>query len=359
MKQFCLLLLLVPFFSCKQKVELTKTETQNITESVYASGKIKSRGQYEVFATVSGIIAQMRVKEGDQVKKGDVLFTLINEAPQLSQENAAITARYQSVQANLDKLNEAQANIDLARTKLQNDSLLLARQRNLWASEIGSRNDLEQRELAAKNSRLAYQTALLRYKQLQQQLTFSEQQSKKSLQISSTVSGDYAVRAKQDGKVYNVTKEVGEAVNPQTPVAVIGSGKDFILELQVDEYDVAKIALGQKVLVTMDSYKGQVFEATVTKVDPYLNERSRSATIEATFTKGPPNLFPNLTAEANVLLRVKEGALTIPRSYLVDETYVLLQGGEKKKIATGVKDYQRVEVLSGLNKDDVIQKPHD
>ncbi|GAA4732726.1 efflux RND transporter periplasmic adaptor subunit [Flavisolibacter ginsenosidimutans] len=359
MKQFCLLLLLIAFFSCKQKVELTKAETQNITESVYASGRIKSRGQYEVFATVSGIVAQMRVKEGDQVRKGDVLFTLVNEAPQLSQENAAITARYQSVQANLDKLNEAQANIDLARTKLQNDSLLLARQRNLWASEIGSRNELEQRELAAKNSRLAYQTALLRYKQLQQQLTFSEQQSKKSLQISSTVSGDYTVRAKQDGKVYNVTKEAGEAVNPQTPVAVIGSGNDFILELQVDEYDVAKIALGQKVLVTMDSYKGQVFEATVTKIDPYLNERSRSATIEAAFTKGPPNLFPNLTAEANVLLRVKEGALTIPRSYLVDETYVLLQNGEKKKITTGVKDYQRVEVLSGLNKDDVIQKPHD
>lgn len=359
MKRLLWAILSLLLLSCRQKVETAKPQVQNITESVYASGKVKSRSQYDVYSTVAGIIATVRVKEGDNVKKGDVLFTLVNEAPQLNRENAEIAARYGSVQANLDKLNEAQGAINQARTKLQNDSLLLVRQRALWAGEIGSRNDLEQRELAATNSSLAYQTALLRYKQLQQQLRFSAQQSQKNVQISSTMSGDYTVRAKEDGKVYNVTKEAGEAVNPQTPVAVVGSASDFVLELQIDEYDVAKIQPGQKVLITMDSYKGQVFEGTVTKIDPYLNERSRSTTIEATFTKPPPALFPNLTAEANVLLRTKEGALIIPRNYLVEETYVLLQNGEKRKITTGLKDYQRVEVLSGLAKDDVIQKPQD
>lgn len=348
---------LLPFLSCKQKVETVRPQVQNITESVYASGKVKSFGQYEVFSSAGGIIADVRVKEGDNVKKGDVLFTLVADAPQLARENAEIAARYGSAQANADRLNEAQVAISGARTRLQNDSLLLARQRALWNNQIGSRNELEQRELAARNSTLAYQTSLLRYRQLQQQVQFSEQQSRKNLQISSTVSGDYTIRAKEDGKVYNLTKEAGEAVSPQTPVAVIGSASDFILELQVDEFDVAKIAPGQKVVVTMDSYKGRVFEGTVTKIDPYINERSRSATVEATFTKPPPALFPNLTAEANVLLRTKESALTIPRAYLVEETYVLLQNGEKRKITTGLKDYQRVEVLSGLSKDDVLQKP--
>src|SRR6476661_852447 len=92
-------------FSCRQKIETTRPQVQNITESVYASGKVKSLNQYEVFATVGGIISTIRVKEGDNVKKGDVLFTLVNEAPQLNRENAAIAARFQSEPANTDKIN--------------------------------------------------------------------------------------------------------------------------------------------------------------------------------------------------------------------------------------------------------------
>jgi multidrug efflux pump subunit AcrA (membrane-fusion protein) len=107
----------------------------------------------------------------------------------------------------------------------------------------------------------------------------------------------------------------------------------------------------------MDSYKGQVFEGTVTKIDPIMNDRTRSITIEAMFTKQPPQLLPNLTAEANILIIQKEKALTIPRNYLVDETYVLLENGEKRKITTGLKDYQRVEVMDGLSASDIIKKP--
>jgi hypothetical protein len=88
-----------------------------------------------------------------------------------------------------------------------------------------------------------------------------------------------------------------------------------------------------------------------------MNDRTRSVTIEAAFTRQPPLLLPNLTAEANILISQKEKALTIPRSYLIDETFVLLKDGEKRKIATGLKDYQRVEVVSGLSMDDIIKKP--
>ncbi|WP_240410052.1 efflux RND transporter periplasmic adaptor subunit [Flavisolibacter nicotianae] len=330
---------------------------QTITESVYASGKVKSKNQYEAFSPVPGIIRQVHVTEGTMVHKGDPLVSLVNETSQLSREAAGISAQYSTVQANLDKLQEAEANIDLAKTKLQNDSLLLDRQAKLWNSGIGTRNDLEQRQLAVKNSATAYQTARLRYRQLKQQLTLNEKQSRKNLQISSTVAGDYIVRAKQDGTVYSFDKEVGEVVSPQVPIAVIGNSEDFILELQVDEYDIAKIKPGQKVLVSMDSYKGQAFDGIVTKIEPIMNERSRSVTIEAAFTKSPPSLYPNLTAEANILINSRENAITIPRDYLIDDSYVLLKGGEKRKVAVGLKDYQKAEVLQGIGKDDIIQKP--
>lgn len=344
-------------FACKKKQETTKPVIQPITESVYASGKIKSKDQYEVFAPINGIIKQVHVQEGDHVLKGDALITLINEAPKLNEENARIAANYQTVTANRDKLNEAIENINLAKAKLQSDSSLLLRQQQLWANEIGSRNELEQRELAVKNSRTAYQTAQLRYQQLKQQLTFNELQSQKVLQISSTAAGDYVVRAKANGRVYRMKKKPGEVVNPQLAFAVIGDAGSFILELQIDEYDIAKVRIGQQAIITMDAYKRQVFEGVISSIDPIMNEQSRSVTVEAAFKKQPALLLPNLTAEANIVISQKEKALTIPRNYLLDEEHVLLSTGEKRKVTIGLKDYQLVELLNGLSAEEAILKP--
>lgn len=146
-------------------------------------------------------------------------------------------------------------------------------------------------------------------------------------------------------------------VNTQSPVAIVGDATGFILELQVDEYDIARVQPGQKVLLSMDSYKGQVFEAEVKKINPLMNPQSKSFTVEAAFIKPPPALYPNLTTEANIVIAVKEKALTIPRNYLLEGDFVLLPGKEKEKITTGLKDYQKVEILSGLTVNDVILKP--
>ncbi|WP_242928350.1 efflux RND transporter periplasmic adaptor subunit [Pontibacter vulgaris] len=353
--RFALMLLILA--ACAGKQEETQPTVADITESVYASGVVKSKDQYEVFPKVSGIIQQILVTEGDVVKKGDPLMKLENDAARLSTENARIAAEYARVSANSEKLNEIREAIDLARSKKQNDSLLLVRQRNLWANRIGTRVELEQRELNYKNSVTAYKSAILRYNDLKKQLNFAARQSQKSLQISETMADDYTVKSETNGKVYSVLKEKGEMVNPQMPVAVIGDADDFILELQVDEYDIARVKPGQKVLLNLDSYKGQVFEAKVYKVNPAMNERTRSFTVEASFVTTPPALYPNLTTEANILIQTKKNALLIPREYLLDGSFVMTEDKEKVQVKTGLKDYQKVEILDGLTKDDVIVKP--
>jgi len=143
----------------------------------------------------------------------------------------------------------------------------------------------------------------------------------------------------------------------QTPIAIVGDATDFLLELQVDEYDIGKVRLGQKVVVSMDSYKGRVFEAVIEKIDPIMNERSRSFTVDARFVTRPENLYPNLTAEANIVIHTKENALTIPHNYLVNDSTVLLEKSQQRKVVTGIKDYQKAEIVSGLQKDDVLVKP--
>ena len=146
-------------------------------------------------------------------------------------------------------------------------------------------------------------------------------------------------------------------VNPQTALALIGDSEIFLLELQVDEYDIAKIKEGQRVLVSMDSYKGKVFEAKVSKIYPIMNEHSKSFSVEAVFVIQPPVLYPNLTVEANVIIQAKEKALLIPRNYLMDDSFVLIAKDKRKKVITGLKDYRKVEIINGLTGNDIIYKP--
>ena len=110
-------------------------------------------------------------------------------------------------------------------------------------------------------------------------------------------------------------------------------------------------------MIKLDSYKGQVFEAVVIKINPIMNERLRSFSVEASLLTKPPALYPNLTTEANIIFQIKEKALLIPRSYLIDESFVMMENKQKGKITTGLKDYQKVEILSGLTVNDIILKP--
>jgi multidrug efflux pump subunit AcrA (membrane-fusion protein) len=358
MKQLiAITLVLAVFFGCKKKEESTKPTQEKITESVYASGIIKSKNQYQVFSAVNGIVKEIFVTEGDIVKKGDPLYQLSNVAATLNAENAQINADYNSVASNVDKLNEAKIEIANAKAKMDNDASLVEKQRNLWSLGIGTKNELDMRELAYTNSSNMYNASKLRYKQIEKQLQLQEKQTQKLLAITQSNKTDFTVRSEFEGKVYSLIKKKGEMVNTQNPIALVGDANGFYLELQVDEYDIARVKKGQTILLSMDSYKNQVFEAVLDKINPAMNTQSKSFTIDANFVKPPPALYPNLTTEANIVIKVKEKALTIPRNYLLNNEYVLLANKEKRKVVIGLMDYEKVEIISGLQSTDVILKP--
>ena len=344
-------------WSCAEKSEYTSPVVKPITESVYASGIVKSTGQYQVFSTVSGIVQEVYVREGDTILKGAPVLKLLGQTALLNQQSAILDRRYNEEKATGDLLKDLEIQIGMAKSKVENDVLLLERQKNIWQNGGGSLNDLEQRELNSKNSKTAYNSLLLKCKDLKKQLKYNLEHSAKNLEITKAVANDYLIKSEMKGRVYDLFKEQGELVTPQNPVAIIGDSHSFLVELQVDENDIIKVRLGQEVLLTMDSYNGQVFNAKVASVDPLMNKASRSFTVEARFIKQPAVLYPNLSVEANIVIRAKKRAMTIPRNYLIADKYVLLQNHEQKEIVCGLKDYQEVEVLSGLKVSDVILKP--
>ncbi len=343
--------------SCNGKQVKTKPTEEKITESVYASGIIKSNNQYKVFSIVNGIIAEIMVKEGEVVKKGDAIMRLLNTNAQINTRNAALSADFAAVNTNTEKIQELQIATNLAKSKMDEDALLLQRQQNLWIEKIGSKNELEQRQLTYKTSVTAYQSAKLRYNQLQKQISFQAKQSQNNLQIASAVKNDYIIKSDAAGKVYDIVFKQGEMVNTLNPIAIIGDANNFIIELQIDEFDINRIKTGQKIVLSMDSYRGQIFEAIVTRINPIMNDRSKSFTIEAIFVKQPATLYPNLTCEANIIIQQKEKAITIPRNYLLAGDSVWIKKDKKRKVTIGLKDYQKVEILSGITTNDFIYKP--
>jgi len=348
---------LVLLTACKDTVETTSPIRESITESVYASGILKSKNQYQVFATVNGILDRIYVDEGDTVKKGTPLFSILNEASTLNRESAQLAAELANIRTNQGRLEELRLNIDLAKSKLINDSLLMVRQQGLWAQNLGSKVELERSELNFQNARTTYASARLRYTDEKRRLELLSKQALKNVEISKKNEGDFTITSNISGKIYSLLKEQGEMVTTQTPLGIIGDATDFILELQVDEYDITLIRAGLPVKVTMDSYKGQVFDATITKVNPILNERSKTATVEAVFVDPPASLYPNLTMEANIVLQVKENVLTLQRKYILNDSLVITKDGDTLQIKTGLKDYLKAEILEGVSENDVLVLP--
>ncbi|MBL0741033.1 efflux RND transporter periplasmic adaptor subunit [Chryseolinea sp. Jin1] len=342
---------------CIGKIEKASPVVRNITESVYASGTVRAKNQYEVCTTVAGTIHDILANEGALVKQGDILVQLHHNVSTLNTQNARLASEYEDFQVNQTKLNAARATVALAKAKMVNDSLLLTRQRNLWSQGVGSRIEVEQREVNFLNTSTAYRVAKLNYADLWKQLQFADAQAKTNWRISSALDDDYIIRSRVDGRVYKVLKEKGEFANPQQPIAIVGDANDFLLELTIDEYDIPRLQVGQRVILSLDSYRGEIFEARIQEIEPLMDPTSRSFTVKASFATRPATLYPNLSAEANIVIRAKENALTIPRTYLLSDSLVVLANGQKRKVTVGARDYAYAEILDGLSGSDVIKKP--
>ncbi len=347
----------VLFFSCGKKQETVKPSLTSITESVYASGYLKSENQYQVFPSVNGVISKIYVEEGDTVTIGQPLVLLAHETQRYSKDNAQLLERLNDAKENQGKNTESQLTVDLAKNKMLLDSSLYFRQKALWEQKIGTKVELEQKEIAYISSKNNYLSALIRQRDLLKQIDFNSDQTKNNLKISDQLESDYTIKSEINGRVYALNKSVGEWVGVQTPLAVIGDAQQYRLQMRIDEYDILKIKIGQEVLVTMDSYKGKLFKAAVFKINPLMNEKTKSFTIEAKFVNPPERLYPNITFEANIIVQKKDKALIIPNRYFINDSMVVLSNGNNVKVTTGLKDYRNTEILSGITIEDELILP--
>ena len=361
LKSISLICLLVfSVLSCsKNDNEETKPTVGDVTESVYASGVIKAEGQYTVFSTVNGTLQKINVIAGESIRKGQSLFELESEKAELNTENARLAYQL-SQQSNRfiqDKIAEMEMKVQSARDKLTLDESIYNRNKVIINQGGISEVDFERVELAYKSSKVNYESTKKQLAQLKAQLKNDQNRNSINLKINQKSQNDFTIKSAFSGQLFDVLVKEGTLISPQVPLAIIGKANSFLLELEVDENDMVRVNIGQQAFVTMDSYKGQVFEAVIDKIYPIMEERSRTFKIEAHFVNPPQKLYPNLTAEANIVIKTKKNTMTIPKSYLIQDQYVLVNKDEKRKVKIGLSDYQKVEILEGLNAEETIYKP--
>jgi multidrug resistance efflux pump len=310
--------------------------------------------QYAVYSSVAGRVISIFKKEGSALGAGETILLLDNiqaNANYSTASDALETAKNNERQL-LDL--KSQLLVQLEQFKL--DSTNYMRQKRLWENEIGSYAQLEMKKLAFESSKNAVQVLNNKISVTAKQLSFNTIQAKNLVQLSEKSLNDFQVKSAISGTLYQLNTTVGDWISPVKPIAVIGNSNHYVLRLNIDEMDIAKIQINQTAVVSLDAYPGKAFKAHVSRIVPIMDPKTQSFTVEAMFDEVPEKLYPGLSAEVNIITNVKPNALLIPLSYLGKNNQVLTDQGEIK-VKPGLKNMEWIEILSGLTANTLLIEP--
>lgn len=347
------------FASCKSKEQEIKPVFRELTSAVYASGSLVSGTDYKVISSVDGYLSELLVKEGDTVTTGQLLFVVSNQVRTAKEATARslVQETYPTIGPNSPALRELRGQLQLARIQVSQDSLTYERYKKLYEANAVSAVNYEKYSLQYQSTLKDYQNLKERIQQEELSGNLQLRQAQNQLQVAAAEANTGRVKSFVNGVVYDIYKNVGDLVSSNQAVALIGSGP-MMAQLQVDEDDLEKVYVGQKVMISMDAFPNKVFEAIIQKVYPYLDPVAQSFRVDASFkTPVPANTY-GLNLEANIITAEKKRVLALPRTAIQkgDTVWVKTEGKDARpvRITRGIADDQWVEIKSGITEQSVV-----
>lgn len=347
-------------FSCGQKPETFAVTKEILNEAVYASGELMPKEYYFIRSNVSDRMLRSMVEEGDSVRKGQVLAVLgtPSEDRQLDILTQQVLIARKNQSENSPALAELQGRIRLAKEKYAQDSLMAARYKRMLAENAISAREAEQAGLRAQASLTEYRNLQLQQETLRNQLTERLLQAEQQLAALKQAREGKVLTSPLNGIVYSVYFDEGEMVRPFEPLLLVGFADRFKLELLVDERDINRIKIGQKVYFETNAYKDRQFEGRISKMVAVLQKETRSFSVEAeVYSK--ERFYPQSSVEANIIVRENIEALVIPSGYLLSGDSVNVRTAESTErisVETGTRSNDWIEIKSGLKEGDVISR---
>ncbi|MEC0279090.1 efflux RND transporter periplasmic adaptor subunit [Bacillus halotolerans] len=243
--------------SAGQKVETGSLEEKKISSTVMVPGTLKfSNEQYVFYEADKGTLNDIKVKEGDKVKKGTPLVTYTNEQLSLEKEQNQLTSESNRLQ--IDQIQEKLQALDSKEKELT---------KQLGEKEAEKQVDSERTELEMQEK-----TAQIELKQ-----TELQRQS-----LANQVS-DLQVKSEIEGTVISVNQEAASKKSDiQEPVIHIGNPKDLVVSGKLSEYDTLKVKKGQKVTLTSDVIQDKTWKGTVSAVGLVPDQQDNAAAAAGT-----------------------------------------------------------------------------
>lgn len=368
-KILIMLTMMIMMVSCGKKdneseYEVTTVQSGDISLSVSKTGQVVSDNVMSVYTTASQRVSKVFFKEGDNVKKGDVVVTFYpvdkNETLRRIQMKNLEIQKYER--------NLADAQGALRRKKESQSLAIQQKSRDLHNAEelykVGgeTRVNVDDARKALRNSRLDLDNVDSEQRANIEDARTSLKTAKLEL---ATLKEDLAlikneITSPVDGVITEMTADENYKVNTESTLFKVSDSKNMKVEVSLSDTQVKNIEVGQRVEITSDALpKGEKVEgyvsqiAGVAKKSENLDESDTTVTIKMNDTK---NLRPGTTISAIIFYEEKRNVVKVPYSAVMNENgkYFVFTVGKDKKITkkevkVGVSDESNYEITSGLN----------
>jgi HlyD family secretion protein len=357
-------------------VQTGKAQKQNLASVVSASGEIKPKTYVNIGANAFGKIISLHVKEGDRVKKGQLLAQLENV-----QSSADVNAMRASLQAaETDSvaadaaLKTSVADLNRARSDADHARLDWERAQGLYKDALIAKQEYDAKKAAWESADAGLAQAQARISQAKAQKDSYDKhitQNQANLTRVSDVLQKTTYEAPFDGVITNLPVREGETVvigiqnSPGSTLMTIADMSVITSEVKVDETDIVNVRLGQSADVTIDAIPRKVFHGTVTEIGnnaivrstgvstsqaASTSEEAKDFKVVVTLQDPPEGLRPGLSSTAKITTATRASVLSIPIQALTVRSRADL---EKKETTKGAVQAASVPVDAAKQKEEI------
>ncbi len=357
MKKYLILIVLIVVFvvagALKNRdkgkfVKVKKVVVKDLGETVSGTGTVKPVKTVTIMSEIMGRIIELPVKEGDFVKKGELLCKIDDR--NLKNDVSRLKAELKRQNLVLEQLE-----IELSQAKKE-----FERKKKLFDSGIISKDEFEKASNQFNNKRLSVEQQKFYLKQTESNLNNAMENLSKT-----------RIVAPIDGKITSLKKEVGEQViqgtinNPGSIIMVLSDMNKLELEVEVNEVDAVSLKRGMNADIYLDSFEGKVFKGRVKSISESAEKpQGRDISlfkVKIDFIKKDERLKPGMSGRAEIVVKESKNTPVIPiEAVRKDEKgkeycfKVVNNIAKKVFVKTGISNDFFVEVKDGLKEGETV-----
>lgn len=306
-----------------------------VRDSIVQNMSIEAVNRVRMIPRVTGRLERLHVRQGEQVKEGQLVATLEHE-----QQNALIG----STEA---QLASAKADTERARAEMMNAKTNLDRYQRLVLEGFSTQQQYDAIETTYVSTRASHNAAAAKERQ-----TAAELERVRSTRM------DYIMRAPMNGTVLNdYSLAPGAMISPSSPIADIADLKRLKATLRVPEIKIFVVKPGMTVFLRFDALPNEEFPGSVTRIDPYVDPSTRTSAVEIELDNGTTGnrLRPGMFGQASIVEREFQNAVLLPRSALhgtEGTQYVFVEEdgtAKERSVKAGLFQGNDVQITDGVS----------